>query len=156
MRYAGQGTEILCELPDGPFTAASVAELRKRFEAGYRALFNRVVPGVDVEVTGWDLARRGAGARPRRGSSRPRGHRCRQAVGRGHADAVRPDFSGITPRSPSTFARTLKPGSQVQGPAVIAEDETTTIVTSAFVAVLDPSGAIRLTAKAAVLQEAAQ
>jgi hypothetical protein len=39
---------------------------------------------------------------------------------------------------------------------VIAEDETTTIVTSAFVAMLDPSGAIRLTAKAAVLQEAAQ
>jgi len=32
-----------------------VAELRRRFEAGYRALFNRVVPGVDVEVTGWIL-----------------------------------------------------------------------------------------------------
>src|SRR5260370_18164483 len=55
MRYAGEGHEILVSLPEGPFTAASVAELRKRFEAGYRALFNRVVPGVDVEVTGWIL-----------------------------------------------------------------------------------------------------
>ena len=50
----------------------------------------------------------------------------------------------------------LKPGQVLQGPAVIAEDETTTIVTSGFVATLDPSGAIRLTAKSAVLQEAAQ
>jgi N-methylhydantoinase A len=67
-------------------------------------------------------------------------------------DPVERDFTTV----PFYLRSTLKPGSQVQGPAVIAEDETTTIVTSAFVAVLDPSGAIRLTAKAAVLQEAAQ
>ena len=50
----------------------------------------------------------------------------------------------------------LKPGQILQGPAIIAEDETTTVVTSGFVAALDPSGAIRLTAKSAALQEAAQ
>ena len=55
MRYAGQGHEILVELPDGPFTADSVAELQKRFEAGYRALFNRVIPALDIEVVGWIL-----------------------------------------------------------------------------------------------------
>ena len=53
MRYAGQGHEILVDLPDGPFTASSVAELRQRFEAGYRLLFNRVVPAIDVEITGY-------------------------------------------------------------------------------------------------------
>ena len=50
----------------------------------------------------------------------------------------------------------LKPGQSIQGPAVIAEDETTTIITSGFTATLDPSGAIRLLASKAVLQEAAQ
>lgn len=50
----------------------------------------------------------------------------------------------------------LKPGQTIQGPAIIAEDETTTIVTSGFTAALDASGAIRLTAKSAALQEAAQ
>jgi N-methylhydantoinase A len=54
----------------------------------------------------------------------------------------------------------LEPGQIVVGPAVIAEDETTTVVTSGFVAAVDPSGAIRLTGKAAAkgatLQEAAQ
>jgi N-methylhydantoinase A len=155
MRYAGQGHEILVELPDGPFTAASVAELRKRFEAGYRALFNRVVPGVDVEVTGWIL----------RAEAPAPGH-VADLPGLAATDAAKPssvgtrtlfdpiqrDFTTV----PVYLRSTLKPGSQVQGPAVIAEDETTTIVTSAFVAMLDPSGAIRLTAKAAVLQEAAQ
>ena len=54
----------------------------------------------------------------------------------------------------------LESGQLVAGPAVIAEDETTTVVTSGFVAAVDPSGAIRLTAKAAAKdvtqQEAAQ
>jgi N-methylhydantoinase A len=55
------------------------------------------------------------------------------------------------------YARTaLSPGNTIQGPAIIAEDETTTIVTSGFTAALDGSGAIRLTARKAALQEAAQ
>jgi N-methylhydantoinase A len=159
MRYAGQGHEILVELPDGPFTAASVAELRKRFEAGYRALFSRVVPGVDVEVTGWilkaetpapgrqDQAERGPPGPLTSGAGAPRSDETRNLF-----DPMLRDYTSV----PVYQRKTLKPGQTLQGPAVIAEDETTTIVTSGFVAALDPSGAIRLTAKSAVLQEAAQ
>jgi N-methylhydantoinase A len=50
----------------------------------------------------------------------------------------------------------LRPGATLSGPAIIAEDETTTVVTSGFTAAIDTSGAIRLTAKSLVLQEAAQ
>lgn len=152
MRYAGQGHEILVQLPDGPFTSASVGELRKRFEAGYRALFNRVVPGVDVEVTGWIL----------RAEAPPPGRALDQAstgapttlsVGsRTVFDPAQRDFQDV----PVFQRRELAPGHAMQGPAIIAEDETTTIVTSGFTARIEPSGAIRLTAKAAVLQEAAQ
>ncbi len=160
MRYAGQGHEILVPLPEGPFTSASVAELRKRFEAGYRVLFNRVVPGVDVEVTAWivraetpapgrvaDQADRGAPAPLMSGPGGPRSGETRNLF-----DPMLRDFTSV----PVYHRSTLKPGQTLQGPAIIAEDETTTIVTSGFVAALDPSGAIRLTAKAAVLQEAAQ
>ena len=160
MRYAGQGHEILVELPDGPFTAASIAELRRRFEAGYRALFNRVVPGVDVEVTAWilraetpapgrvgDQAERGPPARTHERAGGPRSDETRNLF-----DPMLRDFTSV----PVYHRSTLKPGHTLQGPAIIAEDETTTIVTSGFVAALDPSGAIRLTAKSAVLQEAAQ
>ncbi|MBL6650649.1 MAG: hydantoinase/oxoprolinase family protein [Reyranella sp.] len=157
MRYAGQGHEILVPLPDGPFTAASVAELRRRFEAGYRALFSRVVPGVDVEVTGWilkaetpapgRLAERGPPGPLMSGAGAPRSDETRNLF-----DPMLRDYTSV----PVYQRSSLTPGQTLQGPAVIAEDETTTIVTSGFVATLDPSGAIRLTAKSAVLQEAAQ
>ena len=159
MRYAGQGHEILVDLPDGPFTAESVAELRKRFEAGYRTLFSRVVPGVDVEVTGWilkaetpapgrlDQADHGAPAAVTSAAAAPRSDLARNLF-----DPMLRDYSSV----PVYQRNTLKPGQTLQGPAIIAEDETTTIITSGFVAALDPSGAIRLTAKSAALQEAAQ
>ena len=145
MRYAGQGHEILVDLPDGPFTAATVAELRKRFEAGYRTLFSRVVPGVDVEVTGWIL--RAETPAPGRAADLPKAAGAKTkpvAAGRRTLyDPILREFSDVPVYSRST----LSPGSEVPGPAIIAEDETTTIVTSGFIAALDPSGAIRLTSK---------
>ena len=155
MRYAGQGHEILVELPDGPFTGESVAELQKRFDAGYRALFNRVIPALDIEVVGWIL--KAEAPAPGRAAALPMA-----AAGEGGAPAAVGTRTLFDPMlrefaSVSVYARAaLKPGQSIQGPAVIAEDETTTIITSGFTATLDPSGAIRLLARKAVLQEAAQ
>jgi len=155
MRYAGQGHEILVELPDGPFTRDSVAELQKRFDTGYRALFNRVIPALDVEVVGWIL--RAEAPAPGRIAELPAAAAAEgakpAAVGsRSLFDPMQREFRDVP-----VYARTsLKPGNVIQGPAVIAEDETTTIITSGFTAALDPSGAIRLTARKAALQEAAQ
>jgi len=158
MRYAGQGHEILVELPDGPFTKDSVAELQKRFDAGYRALFNRVIPALDIEVVGWILraeapapgrtsADHGAPDPLASGAGAPRPAEARRMF-----DPHLREFADVP-----VYSRTaLKPGQSIRGPAVIAEDETTTIITSGFTATLDPSGAIRLIARKAVLQEAAQ
>ena len=43
--------------------------------------------------------------------------------------------------------RDMKPGDRVPGPAAITEDETTTIVTSSFEAVLQSDGCLLLTRK---------
>jgi N-methylhydantoinase A/oxoprolinase/acetone carboxylase beta subunit len=159
MRYAGQGHEILVELPDGPFTAASADELKQRFEAAYRALFNRMVPAIDVEVTGWIL--RAEAPAPGRAADLPDAEAGRAEMPapsgtRRLFDSAQRGFLSV----PVYHRSTLGPGNVVQGPAIIAEDETTTIVTSGFSAALDPSGAIRLTARARIrawsLQEAAQ
>jgi N-methylhydantoinase A len=155
MRYAGQGHEILVDLPDGPFTKESVAELQKRFDAGYRALFNRVIPALDIEVVGWIL--KAEAPAPGRAAELPMA-----AAGDGGTSAAVGTRTLFDPMlrefaSVPVYARAaLKPGQSIQGPAVIAEDETTTIITSGFTATLDPSGAIRLLARKAVLQEAAQ
>jgi N-methylhydantoinase A len=154
MRYAGQGHEILVDLPEGSFTKASVAELQKRFDAGYRALFSRVIPALDIEVVGWIL--RAETPAPGRAADLPQaaaeGAKPSAIGSRNLFDPMERDFRAVP-----VYARTdLKPGNSIQGPAVIAEDETTTIITSGFTAVLDSSGAIRLTARKAALQEAAQ
>jgi N-methylhydantoinase A len=155
MRYAGQGHEILVDLPEGPFTKATVAELQKRFDTGYRNLFSRVIPALDIEVVGWIL--RAETPAPGRAADLPKAAAAEGAkpapIGTRHLfDPMDRDF-----RSVPVYARSeLKPGNLIQGPAVIAEDETTTIITSGFTAALDSSGAIRLTAKKAALQEAAQ
>ena len=155
MRYAGQGHEILVDLPDGPFTAASAAELRKRFEAGYRSLFSRVVPGVDVEVTGWIL--RAAAPAPGRAADLPAlaGGASAKPVPVGTRSLYDPTMREFN-EVPVYRRSTLKPGAVLPGPAIIAEDETTTVITSGFTAALDSSGAIRLTSKSIALQEAAQ
>jgi N-methylhydantoinase A/oxoprolinase/acetone carboxylase beta subunit len=155
MRYAGQGHEILVDLPEGPFTKASVAELQKRFDTGYRNLFSRVIPALDIEVVGWIL--RAEAPAPGRAADLPvaaaaAGAKPAPIGSRSLFDPMQREFRDVP-----VYARTsLKPGNVIQGPAVIAEDETTTIITSGFTAALDPSGAIRLTSKSAALQEAAQ
>jgi N-methylhydantoinase A/oxoprolinase/acetone carboxylase beta subunit len=155
MRYAGQGHEILVDLPEGPFTKATAAELQKRFDAGYRALFSRVIPALDIEVVGWIL--RAETPAPGRAADLPAaaaaaGAKPAPVGSRSLFDPMQREFRDVP-----VYARTsLKPGNVIQGPAVIAEDETTTIITSGFTAALDSSGAIRLTSKSAALQEAAQ
>jgi len=42
MRYRGQGHEIAVPLPNTPFDSTAVAELRRRFEETYAAVFGRV------------------------------------------------------------------------------------------------------------------
>jgi N-methylhydantoinase A len=44
--------------------------------------------------------------------------------------------------------RDLSPGAQIPGPAVIVEDETSTVVTRLFTAAIDTLGCIHLTRRA--------
>jgi len=118
-------------------------------------LFSRVIPALDIEVVGWIL--RAETPAPGRAAELPKAPAADGAkpapIGtRNLFDPMERDFRAVP-----VYARAaLKPGNLIQGPAVIAEDETTTIITSGFTAVLDSSGAIRLTARKAALQEAAQ
>ena len=56
MRYVGQGHEIGVEVPAEVVAGTgSVAALRGAFDEGYRAVYGRVIPGLDVEVLSWTL-----------------------------------------------------------------------------------------------------
>jgi N-methylhydantoinase A len=140
MRYRGQGHEITVDLPPGDFTPASGATLIRRFEEGYAAMFGRNIPGLSVEIMNWTLrlaAEQPAVAKsPPQPADLPAKARGRRPV----YDATDQDMKDV----PIYHRTDLTVGSHVPGPAVIAEDETTTIVPQSFAARISPIGAILL------------
>jgi N-methylhydantoinase A len=56
MRYAGQGSEVVVDLPDGPYSAASREAIVTHFETRYRELFTRTRPGVAIQFVNLRVA----------------------------------------------------------------------------------------------------
>jgi N-methylhydantoinase A len=142
MRYRGQGHEIAVPLPARPYRAEDAGELLKAFEEAYRALYSRVIPGVEVEVLSWVLLLSGpvppeeAEAPAEPPASHPEPSR-RRAV-------FDPDRAGFV--EVAIYERAaLSPGAAIPGPAVIVEDETSTVISRAFTARIDARGYIEMT-----------
>ncbi|WP_308916556.1 hydantoinase/oxoprolinase family protein [Jannaschia sp. LMIT008] len=143
MRYAGQGWEIPVSLPHRRLTPDDAARIEAAFADAYRALFGRTIDGLACEVTNWSLLvstplpeivpadRFATGDPVAAGARRP----FYDAALRRMVDAA------AVPRS------ALTPGTALDGPAVVVEDETTTIVTSAFRVVGQGDGCLLLLRK---------
>jgi N-methylhydantoinase A len=141
MRYRGQGHEIAVGLPVRDLTAADRSTIRELFEAVYRRLYSRAIPGVEIEILSWVVAvsapsegQLGAPTRERASKPKPVSRRPIFDPHTGEFEEVdiyrRPD---------------LAPGARISGPAVIAEDETSTVVSPHFDARIDRFGYIELT-----------
>jgi N-methylhydantoinase A len=140
MRYRGQGHEITVDLPAGEFTAAARARLIELYEAGYAATFGRTIPGLGVEIMNWTL--RLAAEQPPVAKAPPQPADIASKA-RGSRKVYDPGDQDM--KDVSVYHRAdLTIGSYVPGPAIIAEDETTTIVPKSFAARLTPIGALLL------------
>jgi N-methylhydantoinase A len=140
MRYVGQGHEIPVALPDRPLSAADVPAIRAAYDAEYARFYDRPVPGSDVEIMSYAVvvatipataeAVAAAGVDSLAAPDRT------QAV----RDTVTGEVSdwGIHDRA------SLAPGSRVAGPAIVAEDETSTLVGPGWSAAINPRGYIEL------------
>ena len=142
MRYRGQGHEIAVPLPTKTYTATDAAALRAAFEDAYRRLYSRVIPGVEVEILSWVLllsapppAEPAAALRsPTPYTPKPDRHR----------PVFDPELGEFVPVAIHE-RRALAPGAQIPGPAIILEDETSTVITRLFDARIDAFGYIELT-----------
>jgi N-methylhydantoinase A len=146
MRYAGQGHEIDIVLPGRMLTAESREQLRRTFEERYDALFGHVIPGQDIEFV--DLTLRAVADRADVLSGGPvvPAPAPFQAAETGRRRFYDPAAKAALD-IPVYDRASLAAGATLAGPAVIAEAETTTVVTRSFDATIDVTGAIRLTAK---------
>jgi N-methylhydantoinase A len=138
MRYVGQGHEITVPLPVRDLTAADATVLRDDFEREYSVLFRRPIPGAAIEALSWSVLISTPARRPepivpvteRRGPA---------------PDGSRSFFDGRAGRTidvPTYRRARLEAGVRVPGPAIIAEDETSTFVTASFDARIDAAGCI--------------
>lgn len=138
MRYVGQGHEIAVTLPEGRFTRDHALALRAEFEREYAALFARPIPGAAIEILTWSVLV----------STTPlEFQRIKPTALKAAASpsGTRACFDGRT----ETFAHVpvyrrehLEAGAIVAGPAIIAEDETSTFVSANFDAHVDDAGCI--------------
>jgi N-methylhydantoinase A len=147
MRYAGQGHEIAVPLPARALAEKDIAAMRERFEAGYRHLFARHIPGATIEILSWAVLVTTDAANPRR-LSKPRGKAAR--VGAPRPIGTRPVFdakSGRTVKVPMYDRLAMAPGARVKGPAIVVEAGTSTLVSAAFDAEIDAGLGLVLTRK---------
>ncbi len=141
MRYVGQGHEIVVELPVEDYGPDHADAFQKAFEDAYRRLYGRIIEGIDIEVLSWTLTV----FEPADKGSEPVNHPVTggHGVETGRQALFDPGLEATV--EAKVYLRTdLQPGDRVEGPALITEDQTTTVVTSAWAAAIDPRGHILL------------
>jgi len=124
MRYVGQGFEVTMPIGDGLLGPRSLEDMRERFLVTYAQLFERRITDVPAEAMSWRLAATAPvpnielnfGGQPaRRGDPR-----------KGTRQVYFPQ-TGFAPCA--VYDRySLRPGTQLAGPAVIEERESTIVV----------------------------
>jgi len=156
MRYVGQGHEIAVNLPVAIYAQADAEVFRHAFESAYEQLYGRIIAGVGIEVLSWTLT-----------ISEPEmevvpdslsGDTAPAAAASGRISAPGPNpcdpvsrqscFDSSTMQRmevPVYLRNRLRAGDCISGPALIAEDQTTTVVTAGYRAEIDERKYIVLT-----------
>ena len=130
MRYVGQGHEIFVAFPVRALGPDDRMVVQQAFDAEYARLYRRTIPEAEVEVLTWALTLSTVADRPvpvkdvaPRPAPAPLDH------------LPVPDLeTGEEHDVPLYWRPDLAPGTRFEGPAIVAEDETSTFVTRRFAA----------------------
>jgi len=134
MRYVGQGHEIAVPLPVEDYKEEHANIFLQAFEDVYTQLYGRTISGIDVEVLSWTLT-----------ISAP------TEISGNEIEATGQQSKPVSSQQQSFFDPTtatrvdvpvfdraqLQPGDAIEGPALITEDQTTTVVTSSYNAIVN-------------------
>jgi len=138
MRYVGQGWEIPVTLPSKAFVDADAAQFRVLFEQAYARFFGRPIEGPDIEVVSWSVKASSPLPEVEKVGQVKASHVATPVARREVFDVVSGDFVAA-----SIYDReSLAVGALVNGPAIIAERETSTFVSSTFAATVQPDGCL--------------
>lgn len=144
MRYSGQGWEIPVVLSSEQAKKPDMQTFKRLFEEDYRALFGRIVDGMDIEITVWAV------------NATTPSEPVEQAIELDRADAApvenrRVMFDpalGVEQSANVVLRKNMEFGQTVDGPAAITEDETTVIVPASREAIMQSDGCIDMRVRA--------
>ena len=147
MRYLGQGHEVGVEIPviveQTPLDESAGEPLRAAFEREYHRLYERIIPGVEVEILTWTLLVSTLRESPSSVASQPDSYVPVPVGQRQLIDAE----SGQFDEAPCYDRSSLEAGATILGPAVIVEQDTATVVSAQYTAVVHTAGYIVLERK---------
>jgi 5-oxoprolinase (ATP-hydrolysing)/N-methylhydantoinase A len=140
MRFAGQFHDIEVPLPAGALAAGGAADLRRRFEDAYRALYGHALDGYRVQALNWRVL--ATGNRPEAALVAA----WTPLPGPPHKGARRayfPECGGFV-EVPVFDRYRLPAGAAVAGPAIVEEREATTVVAPGDRLTVTPHGHLLL------------
>jgi N-methylhydantoinase A len=140
VRYVGQGHELAIALPEGPLDERAIEQLREAFESRYERQYGMRIAGVALEFLTWTVS---ASAQAPALPARPHAPEPTPA----QAQAQRQVFDAHTGQwlMHPVYARTaLAVGAWLDGPALVTEEQTTTVVPQGWRASLDGLGHLHL------------
>ncbi len=141
MRYKGQGWEIPVRLGSGPFDGFAAELLSSEFSKAYEEFFGRAINDLTIEAVSWSV-------RVASVQQRPPAIPLLQAQSVVVSEVSRPMFDpvlGSLTDAAIVERASLSPGSAISGPAIVVESQTTTVLGSHHVAVMQTDGTLLIT-----------
>lgn len=138
LRYAHQSFELTCPLADARVTRELMQQLVAAFHAEHRRRYTYDLPNARVELV--NLRVTAIGLLPKVGApALPAEPADRDEAFIGTRPVYVDEMSGIV-ETPCYARRRLAPGMTVDGPAIVEQDDATTLVLPGFRARVDPAG----------------
>ena len=142
MRYVGQGHEIPVPLPNHVLGSTDIGLIRDRYDQEYARFFDRPVPGSDVEIMSYAVivtTVTNEAVTPLRDDSL-----FTTEATPARTQPVRDTTTGAV-SSWGIYDRTaLKPWDTITGPAIVVEDETSTLIGPRWTATVNRLGYIEM------------
>jgi N-methylhydantoinase A len=143
MRYIGQGFEVSVPISAEPFTPESRAAFQAAFENCYQDIYQRLCEDIAIEGVSWRLTATG----PDPDIQAIQWWKAVVQTGKalkGHRKAYLPE-SGEFVEMPVYDRYQLAIGSEIEGPAIVEERESTLVINGPGTARIDDFGNIILT-----------
>jgi N-methylhydantoinase A len=140
MRYVGQGHEIAVPLPARTLTEDDIAAIRGAYDAEYTRFYNRPVPGSDIEVLSYAVTVATMAPAVDETAAEPALHRAAATGARKVLDTA----TGMVADWQVYERAALAPGASFDGPAIVAEAETSTLAGPGWTGRITGEGYIEL------------